>query len=66
MTEIDEQSRLRRYLAAYERLCKKYNLMVFSGCFGEDKVYERFASNYRNNDDLPPHIEELKEGGINK
>ncbi len=57
MTETDTESRLRRFLASYERLCKKYGLMV---CV--PKVYETYTSH---TEFLPLHIDQLKEGGIN-
>lgn len=61
MTETDQESRLRRFLATYERLCKKYSLIV------EDEnveVYERFEPK-TGYDYLPQHLQQLKEGGIN-
>lgn len=61
MPETDQESRLRRYLAAYERLCKKYGLMV------EDqnvKVCEHLGGS-TGHDYLTSHMKQLKQGGIN-
>jgi len=62
--ETDQESRLRRYLAAYERLCKKYGLIVTYDCNDESfaKVRERF--DYYKKDLLSDHLVELKESGI--
>lgn len=57
--ETDQESRLRRFLAAYERLCKKYGLIV-----QRYSVFERITP--FGNDDLPYHMDKLQKGGINK
>ena len=60
MGETDQESRLRRFLASYERLCKKYGLVIQ----GESIVCERFYSD--GTDCLPDHLEILKQCGITK
>ena len=60
MKETDAESRLRRFLAAYERLCKKYSLTVLN-----DRVFERIGGR-SGIDFLSIQIDMLKEGGINE
>ena len=55
--ETNEEARLRLFLAEYERVCKRYNLVVY-----REGVYER---NCCDNDNLPPHMTRLKRNGIN-
>lgn len=57
MPETDAESRLRRYLAAYERLCKKYGLVIL-----DDMVCERFYSD--GSDSLPANLQPLQKNGI--
>ena len=57
--ETDVESRLRRFLAAYERLCKKYSLTVNS-----DKVFESVGIS--GIDFIPVQMQALKENGISK
>ena len=63
MTETDQESRLRRYLAAYERLCEKYSLVIYNGntLSFDERVHERFWSGL---DMLTDQLKELGEGGI--
>jgi len=61
MVETNQKSRLRRYLAAYERLCKKYGLIIQDV---DERVYERLGPE-TGHDYLPEHIAQLKESGIN-
>jgi len=55
----DEQSRLRLFLEEYERVCKRYSLLISS----TEKVVERI--DICGNDYLPEHLAYLKKGGIN-
>ena len=59
MTETNQEARLRLFLAEYERVCKRYNLIIM-GC--PPTVYERV--NPVGIDDLPSHMASLKKGGI--
>ena len=55
--ETDQEARLRLFLGEYERVCKRYSLMVCPPKVMEVSVVHT--------DFLPLHIEQLKEGGIN-
>lgn len=55
--ETDQETRLRLFLAEYERVCRRYSLMVCP-----PKVWETDTSHTKF---LSLHIEQLKEGGIN-
>lgn len=61
--ETNEQARLRLFLAEYERVCKRYSLRVGSAIHAENRIYERSLPNGW--DELPEHLEQLREGGIN-
>ena len=64
MPETNEQARLRLFLAEYERVCKRYSLLVRDDT-SYGKVYERYVKVLDNTDDLPRHMSHLKESGIN-
>jgi len=65
MPETDKQSRLRRYLAAYERLCRRYSLYIYFGIPFTDVPIEQAYERYKHTwDGLPSHLKRLKKGGI--
>jgi len=67
MKETNEQARLRLFLQEYERLCKRYSLIVLFDQLPHphEQVCERYAE-LDGEDYLPEHIKILKGGGIEK
>jgi len=63
--ESNEEARLRLFLQEYERVCKRYNLIVYLDMapYPHEEVCER---NIGPEDYLPEHIENLKAHGINE
>ena len=59
MSETDQEARLRLFLAEYERVCKRYSLIIVGS-----KVWERYEEE-SGMDSMYDLIQELKEGGIN-
>jgi len=60
--KTNQESRLKLFLEEYERLCKKYSLIVRMNCDEKYTVSERFW--LQDLDTLARQMRELKKGGI--